>query len=331
MFPGDLPGRPRRAQDRTGAARCRAFPALPAAAREPRQPIRRGAGRCRTSGSTAPSSSCSETGSHERDAAQAAGVRRRRSGARRRAAAGGGARRRRHRTGARARRAAGPPDARGPRPARPALGHCCSSRRWPARRSWAPAAWFARLVSAALVRDDWIGWTTLALLLVAAFAALMLLLRELIGFFRLARLGRLKADVAAAIRERDQRRERKAALRLAGLYAGRPDVAWSVRRFREHARDVHDPGELLALADRDLVAPLDVQGTAPHHPLGQARRHRHGALAHGADRGRLCADREPAPAARAGHALRRPPRLRRRAAARAAWCSPTSSPPAASP
>jgi putative membrane protein len=122
------------------------------------------------------------------------------------------------------------------------------------------AAWFARLVSAALVREDWLGWTTLALMLTAALAGAMLLLRELIGFFRLARLGRLKADVGAAIRDRDQRRERKAALRLAALYAGRPDLAWSVRRFREHARDVHDPGELLALADRDVVAPLDVEG-----------------------------------------------------------------------
>ncbi len=120
-------------------------------------------------------------------------------------------------------------------------------------------AWFARLVSAALVREDWIGWATLALLGLAALAALMLTLRELAGFFRLARLGRLKADVAASIRDRDRKRERKAALRLAALYAGRPDAAWSVRRFREHARDVHDPGELLALADRDLVAPLDAQ------------------------------------------------------------------------
>ena len=30
-----------------------------------------------------------------------------------------------------------------------------------------------------------------------------------------------------------------------------------MRRFREHARDVHDAGELLALADREMVAPLD--------------------------------------------------------------------------
>jgi putative membrane protein len=120
-------------------------------------------------------------------------------------------------------------------------------------------AWFARLVSAALVREDWVGWTALALLLVAALAALMLLLRELIGFSRLARLNRIRAEVTRAIADRNPKRERRAALRLAALYARRPEQTWSVRRFREHARDVHDPGELLALADREMVAPLDRQ------------------------------------------------------------------------
>jgi putative membrane protein len=120
-------------------------------------------------------------------------------------------------------------------------------------------AWFARLVSAALVRHDWVGWTAFVLLAVAAFAALMLLLREIVGFSRLNRLNRIRADVTRALAERDGKRERKAALRLAALYARRPEQAWSVRAFREHARDVHDAGELLALADREMVAPLDRQ------------------------------------------------------------------------
>jgi putative membrane protein len=118
-------------------------------------------------------------------------------------------------------------------------------------------AWLARFVSAALARDDWIGSATLALLLVAAFAALMIVLRELVGFARVARLGRLKTEVAAAIAEGDRRAERKAAQRVAALYAGRPAQAWGVRRFREHARDVHDPGELLALLEREVMLPLD--------------------------------------------------------------------------
>jgi putative membrane protein len=120
------------------------------------------------------------------------------------------------------------------------------------------AAWFARFVSAALARDDWVGTTTFVLLLIAAFAAVMIGLRELIGFSRLARLNRLKSEVAAALNERDRKSERRAALRLAALYAGRRELAWAIKRFRDHARDVHDPGELLALADREILVPLDM-------------------------------------------------------------------------
>lgn len=119
------------------------------------------------------------------------------------------------------------------------------------------AAWFARFVSAALARDDWVGTATLALLLIAAFAALMIALRELIGFTRLARLARLRSDVAAALGERDRKRERRAALRLAALYSRRRELAWGIKRFREHARDVHDAGELLTLAEREILTPLD--------------------------------------------------------------------------
>lgn len=119
------------------------------------------------------------------------------------------------------------------------------------------ATWFYRVVALALARQDWIGWSMFGLLSVAGFALLMLVLREIIGISRLARLGRVRAEIARALQERDRARERKATLRLAALYARRPETAWALRRFREHARDVHDAGDLLALADRDLIAPLD--------------------------------------------------------------------------
>jgi putative membrane protein len=120
-------------------------------------------------------------------------------------------------------------------------------------------AWLAKFVSAALARDDWIGSATLALLAIAAFAALMIVLRELIGFARVSRLHHLKAEIASAIAEGDRKKERKTAERVAGLYAGRGAQAWGLRRFREHARDVHDPGELLALLEREVMLPLDVE------------------------------------------------------------------------
>ena len=36
-------------------------------------------------------------------------------------------------------------------------------------------------------------------------------------------------------------------------------LAWNLRRFQDHVGDVHDPGELLALAEREIMAPLDVE------------------------------------------------------------------------
>jgi len=120
-------------------------------------------------------------------------------------------------------------------------------------------AWVMRLLSAALARDDWLGWSTLTLILIAAFAALMLLARELVGFARLARLNRLSSEVAAARAGADPERERQAALSLVRLYRGRADTAWGVRRFAEHATDVRDPGELLLLAEREILVPLDLE------------------------------------------------------------------------
>jgi putative membrane protein len=87
----------------------------------------------------------------------------------------------------------------------------------------------------------------------------MLCLRELIGFARLARLSHLRVEIGTAIASADVRGERKAVGRLCGLYVARPELAWNLRRFREHARDVHDTGQLLTLAEREIVTPLDLE------------------------------------------------------------------------
>ena len=119
------------------------------------------------------------------------------------------------------------------------------------------AAWFARIVSAALAREDWVGTATVGLLCVAGFAALMIAIREIIAFVRLASLKRLKQDAAAAIAARDTAREHDAAMRLAALYSHRRELALGMKQFREHTRDVHDSGELLALFEREVLAQVD--------------------------------------------------------------------------
>lgn len=120
------------------------------------------------------------------------------------------------------------------------------------------SVWYARFVSVALARDDWVGWTTTGLLALAALAALVIIGREVIGLMRLSRLKELRRDVETALSQLDAKAEARALRRLKSLFVARPEMKWPLARLAEHERDVRDPGELLSLADRELLAPLDV-------------------------------------------------------------------------
>jgi putative membrane protein len=121
----------------------------------------------------------------------------------------------------------------------------------------ATVAWFVNYIQIALARQDWIGWLAFGLLCLVGFSAAVLILREIYGLFRLRRLGALRQEVTHAIDTGDAAAERSALKSLKGLLAGRADLQWPLARFTEHERAVLDPGELLSLADRELVMPLD--------------------------------------------------------------------------
>lgn len=123
--------------------------------------------------------------------------------------------------------------------------------------SLAAGLWFTRFVSVALERQDWIGWVAAGLLGVIALAFAIILLRELIGFRRMARLSALRKSVATAVATSDVAIERKAVASLAAHYRGRADMAWGLARLADHARDVLAPGDLLRLADREVLGPVD--------------------------------------------------------------------------
>lgn len=118
---------------------------------------------------------------------------------------------------------------------------------------------FLNFVSVALARDDWVGWLAAGLLGVAALTGLVLIGREAAGLFRLARLGQLRRDFDAAIASGDRAAERAAIVRLKTLYPDRADMRWPLARLAGHERDVHDPGALLRLAERELMSPLDAE------------------------------------------------------------------------
>ena len=121
----------------------------------------------------------------------------------------------------------------------------------------ATGVWFARFVSVAVAREDWIGWTAFGLLVVGGIAAAVIALREIVGLVRLGRLGRLRRDVDAALDTADKRAETRAVRRLRALYGDRQELQWGLSRLKQHEGDVRDAGDLLRLADREVVAPLD--------------------------------------------------------------------------
>lgn len=136
--------------------------------------------------------------------------------------------------------------------------------------SLAAGLWFTRFVTVALERQDWIGWTAFGLFAIVAVAGAILLVRELIGFRRLARLSVLRKSVKDAIATNDTAKELSAVKSLTRHYRDRTDMAWGLARLADHQGDVLAPGELLRLADRELLSPLD--GEARRVILKSAKR-----------------------------------------------------------
>ncbi|PRY22634.1 putative membrane protein [Aliiruegeria haliotis] len=117
------------------------------------------------------------------------------------------------------------------------------------------AAW--DFVTGLLARNQLLGGIALVLAIVFLVACLGLALRELAGFFRLARLDGVHRDAEAAMAGEDLELARKVVARLETLYAPRKDLDWSLERLKERADEQFDAEALLGLAEAELMAPLD--------------------------------------------------------------------------
>lgn len=93
-----------------------------------------------------------------------------------------------------------------------------------------------------------------AFLLVCALVTL----REVAAIGRLGRLDGLRHSAAEALAQGDLAAARGATDRLVTLYKGREDTRWGRDRLAELRGDQLDAAGLLALAERELLVPLDV-------------------------------------------------------------------------
>jgi len=135
-----------------------------------------------------------------------------------------------------------------------------------ARVFWAAtAALLLAIISTALwdfatglmARNAVLGLAVTGLLAIAGVTLLLVCIREAAAWFRLARLDTLQAAGLAAAEGHDLEAARDVTARLVAFYARRPEAALGRERFGARQGDVFDADGLLALAEAELLAPLD--------------------------------------------------------------------------
>lgn len=113
------------------------------------------------------------------------------------------------------------------------------------------------LIRDLFARADWLGIVGLALLALAVFGLMIAVTVELAGLMRLKRVAKLRLAADEALEANDRRAANGVLRRLAALYRGRPDTARGRASLKGYHGEVIDGRDLLVLAERDLMGPLD--------------------------------------------------------------------------
>ncbi len=115
------------------------------------------------------------------------------------------------------------------------------------------------LIRDLFARTDWLGWLGVALAGLAALGLLGLAAREVAGLMRLGRIDHLRDRLLHAARTDDAKAARAGLKDLLALYRDRPETAQGRKALAAHMREVIDGTDLVKLAERDLLAPLDLE------------------------------------------------------------------------
>jgi putative membrane protein len=118
------------------------------------------------------------------------------------------------------------------------------------------------LVRDLFAREDWLGWLGVGLASLLAVGALGIAARESIGMLRLAAVDRERRAALAAY-EADSTAEAKIVVAgLVSLLSGKAETAEGRRRLAALSDDVIDGRDMIAVAERELLGPLDIKARA---------------------------------------------------------------------
>ena len=119
--------------------------------------------------------------------------------------------------------------------------------------------WVQQTVMSLLARSDWLGWTATVLFAIAGFAFAMIVGREIGGLLRLSAITALRRRAEATLSTEDVREARALGSDMRAMFKDRRELAEGALRMKQHRRDVLDARQVLTLAERELLLPLDRQ------------------------------------------------------------------------
>jgi putative membrane protein len=105
----------------------------------------------------------------------------------------------------------------------------------------------------------WLGWVALGLAVLAVLAFLAIIGREVAGIWREQKIERLREAAIDALAVKDHRAAKGIVSDLLSLYGGRASAAQGSARLRGLTDEIIDADDRLAIAERELLAPLDLQ------------------------------------------------------------------------
>ncbi|WP_377289289.1 YcjF family protein [Rhizobium sp. SG2393] len=117
--------------------------------------------------------------------------------------------------------------------------------------------WIDGLIADLFARAEWLGYVALAAATLAVLGVVAIAIREFLGLRRLATVQDIKADLAAERLKGTPKTARAEIDRLAAFIAHRPETAAGRARLKESDGDIIDAADLVDLAERELLAPLD--------------------------------------------------------------------------
>ena len=113
------------------------------------------------------------------------------------------------------------------------------------------------LIEDLFARNEGLGFLGLALAVVAAVALAVVTMRELVGLARLATIEKLHLRAAEVLISDDRAASRAVVADLLKLAHHTPQLARARSALQSHTDDIIDGADMIRLAERELMTPLD--------------------------------------------------------------------------